>query len=163
MCSAKSRCSVGLVAKERQTAPVAHRHGQPGVDERLPVVGVEDDVPHGPLALDVGDPPVEPDAVAQLPLVLGERDARRPDEPAVAGQEHGGMGALPAELVDHVGRRSPVGVDQAALDPHAGAVVASPFPAQVAVGEGLQPGVDRAFQAGALGGLRQAWAGRRGV
>ena len=41
-----------------------------------------------------------------------------PDEPAVAGQEQRRMGALPAELVDHVGRRAPVGVDQAALDPH---------------------------------------------
>jgi hypothetical protein len=42
-------------------------------------------VPNGPTALDVGDPPVQPHTVTQLPLVLRERNTRRPDESAVAG------------------------------------------------------------------------------
>jgi hypothetical protein len=37
---------VRLVAEEREAAPVAHADGQPRVDERLPVVGVVDDVAH---------------------------------------------------------------------------------------------------------------------
>ena len=48
------------------------------------------------------------------------------------GNEHGRMGTLPAELVDHVGRDAPVGVDQAALDPHLGPVVPPPLAAQAA-------------------------------
>jgi hypothetical protein len=38
------------------------------------------------------------------------------------------MSALPTELVDHIGRSSPVGIDQASLDSHHGTIISSPFP-----------------------------------
>lgn len=76
-----------IVAEEGEAAVVAHCHCKTGVGERLPVVCVDDHVPDGPLALDVGDSPVEAHAVAQLSLVFGERHAGRPDKPAVTGKE----------------------------------------------------------------------------
>ena len=35
---------IGFVAKEGEATPIAHGHGQPGMAERLPIVGVEHDV-----------------------------------------------------------------------------------------------------------------------
>ena len=94
---------LGIVAEQRQAPTIAHRHSQAGMDERLPVVRVVDDVANGPLALDVRHPPVVSDAIARLPLVLGERLARRTDESTVAGHDDTGVRRLPAELVDDIG------------------------------------------------------------
>ncbi len=61
---------LGLVAEQGQAASIAHRRGQAGMNERLPVVRVEDDVPDRPPALDVGNPPVVADPVTSLALVF---------------------------------------------------------------------------------------------
>lgn len=64
---------VGFVAEERQAATVANWRGKARVDERLPIVRIEDDVPDGSFALDVGDSPVVAHSVAGPAFVLGER------------------------------------------------------------------------------------------
>jgi len=79
---------------------------------------------HGPLDLHVEHPPVEANTVAGPPLVLAERLARRAHKPPVARQHDPGVGGLKTELVDHVGRQHPVGVDQSAFDPQVGPVIA---------------------------------------
>jgi len=66
----------------------------------------------------------------------------------VAGQQHAGELALPAELVDDVGGLAPVGVDEAAVDPHLGAVLAAIRPAQPLAGELLERPVDLPLQVG---------------
>ncbi|MCK4342680.1 MAG: glycosyltransferase family 39 protein [Phycisphaerae bacterium] len=66
----------------------------------------------------------------------------------VAGHHDAGMPALPAELVDDVGRLAPVRVDQAAVNPHHGAVIALPLAAERGVSQALQTGVNRPFQPG---------------
>jgi len=57
-----------------------------------------------------------------------------------------------AELIDHVGGSTPVGVDETSLDAHGRAVIPPPFPREVLVRYRFQPGVDRPFQPRALGG-----------
>ena len=57
---------LGPVAEEREASLVAHGDAEAGVDERLPVVGVVDDVAHSPAAGDARDAPVVADAVAAL-------------------------------------------------------------------------------------------------
>ena len=136
----------GLAPEEREAAGIAHRHGQSGVDEALPVVRIYQDVAHLASTLDGGHAPVEPNPLALLPLVLAERDARRADVATVARHDEPRVGALAAELVDHVRGLAPVGVDQAALDPQLGPVVAPPAFGQVRIGQILQTGVDRAFK-----------------
>lgn len=76
------------------------------MNEGLPPVRVVDDVPYCTLASSVRDSPVEADPVALFSLVLREGNARRADEATVRW----------AELIDDVGRVSPVGIDQAAID-----------------------------------------------
>ncbi len=49
------------------------------------------------------------------------------------------MRGLAAELLHHIGRHAPVGVDQAAFDPQRVPVFPVPFPSQLALCEGLQP------------------------
>lgn len=61
------RCVLGkepvppsLLAEERQATAIAQRDAQPGVYERLPVVGVEDNVADTTLAVRGGDYPPRP-------------------------------------------------------------------------------------------------------
>ncbi len=75
--------TIRIIAEQRETSAVAHGHRQPRVDEALPVVGVEDNVPDGPFALHVGDPPVVADSITGAPLVFAEGLARCADEPSV--------------------------------------------------------------------------------
>jgi len=102
-CDVISKQPVGLAvaAEQRQAAGIAHRHGQAGVDEGFPIVRVDQHVANLALALDVRDSPVVADAVAPFAFVLGERDTRRANKPAVAGHHDGRVRTLAAELIDH--------------------------------------------------------------
>ena len=152
-----------IAAEQRQAARIAHGHGQAGVDERFPVVGVDQHV-------------------ADLPFAgrrWGSASGARSDRPACGGirrkgstkrprtrrgwAERARMPRLAAELVDHVGRLAPVGVDQAPIDLHLGPVLAAIDASKPLVAEFLQPGVDRAFQPRARGGLGERSAGCRGA
>ena len=77
-----------------------------------------------------GDSPVESDAIAWPAFVFAERIARRADEATVRWEQDRGVRALPAELIDDVGRVAPVGVDQTATDLHRRAVITLPFAAE---------------------------------
>lgn len=83
---------VGFFPEERQATAIAHGRGEASVNESLPVVRVEDDVPNGSLACDVGDSPIVAHSVARPALVLGERLTRRPDKPSVARHDDRGVG-----------------------------------------------------------------------
>src|SRR5690606_38002085 len=96
--------------------------------------------------------PMQADAVTLLALVLAERDARGTHVLAVAGQKKTRELALPAELVHHVRALTPVGVDQAAVDSHLGAVLATVGPRQPLSGKLLQRRVDLAFEPGRWSG-----------
>lgn len=118
---------VGITPKQRQATGITHRHSEPGLNERLPVVRIEHHMPHGALAGDIGNPPVVPDAVAAFAGVVAKRDAARANIAPVTRQQHIGVLALATELVHDIGRRAPVCIDEAAVDPQHRAVVASPF------------------------------------
>ena len=77
-------------------------------------------------ALDGGDTPVMPDTLALLALVLAEGDAGRANVTSVAGHDDTGVRALAAELIYHIRRLAPVGVDQTSLDPQLGTIIAPP-------------------------------------
>ena len=64
---------VGAIAEDGETSSVAHRDCKPGVREGLPPVRVVDHVADGSLAVDRGDSPVEPDAIAWPAFVFAER------------------------------------------------------------------------------------------
>ena len=69
--------TVGLFVppKQRHTSGIAHGHGQTGLDETLPVVRVDQDMPDLAFALHIRDPPVQTHALAPLSLILAERYA----------------------------------------------------------------------------------------
>lgn len=73
----------GIPPEERETAPIAHRDRQPGMDEALPEVRVEHRVPGRALSLDVRDAPVEPQAVAAPRALPSERLGVPPTTPDV--------------------------------------------------------------------------------
>ena len=86
-----------LAPPEREASSVAHRGEEAARHKRLPVVGVEYDVPDGPLAAYVRHPPVVSDAVADHPLVFAHGLRGRADVLAVARQDHVGETGLAAE------------------------------------------------------------------
>src|SRR5882672_10220591 len=116
----------GRVAEKRKAAAVAHRDSQTGVDEAFPEIRVVKDMPDAAFCICQGDIPVPANALSGLFGAVGQRPARSTNELAVARHYDGRVGGLPAELVDHVSRLTPVGVDEAALDTHGGAVRADP-------------------------------------
>ncbi len=125
---------IGAIAEDGEAAAVAHRNGESRMRERLPPVRVVDDVADGSLAVDGGDSPVEPDAIAWPAFVLAERVRGRADETAVRWEQDRRVWALPAELIDDVGGVAPVGVDQAAADLHGRSIVTLPFAAEKLIG-----------------------------
>ena len=118
---------VWLISKQRQTAAIPHRNAQTRVDKRFPVVCVIQDVANGALAMHVWNAPVISDAVARPPFVFGEWLAGSSHKAAMTRQHNSRMRGLTTELVDHIGGRPPVGVNQAALNPQHGTIVPFPF------------------------------------
>jgi len=125
------------------------------MDEGFPVVCVIHHVPNGSLAMDVGDPPVVTNAIPWATFVFRKRLAGGSDEPTVAWDYDPRIGALPAELVDHIGRSPPVGIDQTALDSHHGTIIPSPFPANQIPGQFLKTSVDVPLESSGLRDSRQ--------
>jgi hypothetical protein len=119
---------LGARSKKGQATFTPHRNVKASVHEGFPVVGVIDHVPNGSFPVDIGDSPVVANAIPRATLVLGKRLTRCSDEPPVAWDYDASMGALPTKLVNHIGRSSPVCIDQASLDSHHGTVIPSPFP-----------------------------------
>jgi hypothetical protein len=119
---------LGTRSKKGQAAPAPHRNGKSSMHKGFPVVGVIDHVTNRAFPMDVWDSPVVSYAIPGATFVLRERLAGCSDEPPVAWDYDASMGALPTKLVNHIGRSSPVCIDQASLDSHHGTVIPSPFP-----------------------------------
>lgn len=81
--------SLAVVSEQGQTSRIARGNGETGMDERLPVVGVVEQVADRVATDYGGDAPVEPDAVATFAPVLAEGHRRRTDEAPMAGHEDG--------------------------------------------------------------------------
>jgi hypothetical protein len=77
--------------------------------------------------MDIGDTPVEPYTITWPATIFAEWQTRSADEATVAGDDHSGVLGLPAELVDHICRLAPVGIDQTSTDTHRSAVISLPF------------------------------------
>jgi hypothetical protein len=56
--------AIGLLTKKRKTPFITHRDLEPTMDEGLPEVGIEHDVPQGSLSCRAGNPPVVSNLVA---------------------------------------------------------------------------------------------------
>jgi hypothetical protein len=119
---------LGACSEKGQATFAPHRNGDASMHEGFPVVGVIHHVPNGSFPMDIWNSPVVTNAIPRATLVLGKRLTGCSDEPPVAGNHNPCMSALPTELVDHIGRSSPVGIDQASLDSHHGTIISSPFP-----------------------------------
>jgi len=102
---------LGICSKQRETPTIAHRHSQASIHERLPPIGVEHHVADGSLSMDVGDSPVQTNAIAGASFILAEWHARGSDESTVAGHDHSGVFRLSAELVNDLGQLPPVCID----------------------------------------------------
>ena len=139
--------SLRLAPPEREVSSVAHRGEEAARHKRLPVVGVEHDMPDGPFAAYVRHPPVVSDAVADHPLVFAHGLRGHADVLAVARQDHVGETGLAAELVHDLGGLAPVRVDEASLDVHRRPVVSRELPRKVVLGERLEAAVEASFEA----------------
>jgi hypothetical protein len=102
---------LGACSKKGQATSAPHRNSDASVHEGFPVVSVIDHVPNGSLAMDIGDSPVVANAIPRATLVLGKRLTRCPNEPPVAWDYDASVCTLPAKLVYHIGRSTPVGID----------------------------------------------------
>ena len=81
----------GVGPEDRQATSIAHRDTQSSVHERLPSVGIEDDLADGSLTMDVGDSPVKAHAIAGSSFILAEWHALGSDEASVARHDHSGV------------------------------------------------------------------------
>ena len=134
------------VAKERQATSISQGNRQSSVQKRLPVVRVVDDVPHGAFAMDIGNTPVVSDAIPRASLVFRERLTRGTDETTVAWHHDPSMERLTGELINHVGRQTPVGIDQTAIDTQCCSVIALPLTRELFVDQCLEASIDRTFE-----------------
>ncbi len=116
-----------IAAKERKATAITHRYAKASVHKRLPPVRIEHDVSDGSFAVNIGDTPIESYAITWSATILAKWQTRRAHEPTVAGDDHSGVLRLPAELVDHICRLAPVGIDQTSTDAHRSAVISLPF------------------------------------
>ena len=88
--------------EERQTARIAHEYRKPGMDECLPVVGVNQNVANRPRTGFIRNAPVQADAVATLLRMVRERDTGSTEILAMRWCQNRRMHRLTAELIDHV-------------------------------------------------------------
>jgi hypothetical protein len=116
-----------IAAKERKATAIAHRDTKASIDERLPPVGIVDHMTYRSLTVDVWDTPIESYAITWAATILAKRQTRCAHEPTVAGDYHCGVLGLPAELVNHICRLPPIGIDQTATDTHRSPIVSLPF------------------------------------
>ena len=135
-----------VAAPQGEAGAVAHRGEPTGGHKALPEVGVIDDMPGGAFAGDGGHHPVLPDAFAGLAAAFAHGLRGGTDVLAVARKESGGMWAFAAELVDHIGGGTPVGVDEGLVDGEGKAVLAEPRAGEEVVREGFETLVKTPFE-----------------
>jgi hypothetical protein len=102
---------LGACSKKGQATSAPHRNSDASMHEGFPVVGVIHHVPNGSFPMDIGDSPVVANSIPRATFVLGKRLTRCPNEPPVAWDYDASVCTLPAKLVYHIGRSTPVGID----------------------------------------------------
>ena len=142
---------------EGESAGVADRRVQPGGQEALPVVRIEEEPA---LAADGADLPAGADPLARFLLAVVNGASRRPDSAAVAGENDGARGVAPAELANGLRGLSPVRIDDELLDAGGRAIFPRPLAPQEPIDQRREPGLERGLEAAGVNiGKRSLGAG----
>ena len=128
---------------EGDCAGIADRGIQPGGEEALPVVRVEQ---QPALAADGADLPAGADPLAGLLLAVVNGAGRRADTAAVTRENDGGRGVPAAELTNRLRGLPPLGVDHKLLDTGDRAILPRPFAAEEHVDERRESRLERGLE-----------------